>query len=240
MASAGGKRGSAGSSAGSSVRAGRAGGSGAGKQKQADWLPFALAGGAATLFLGAILWLWFGYAGQEVKPAQQVVQIQVFRPPPPEEEPEPPPPQEQEPEEVDIPEPESLPDMPDIPDMPPQESLGLDADGVAGSDAFGLAARRGGRGIGEGGDINAWYAGQIDNRIKDLLARTDEARRGDYDRTVLLWVGIDGRLENYRFLDSSGDGDVDEALDTVIARLGRLPKPPVGMPQPIRYRIETQ
>lgn len=210
-----------------------------GRTQETDWLPIVLAGGAATLFAALVLWLWFGYAGEEVKPAQQVVQIQVFRPPPPKEEPEPPPPPEEEQEEVDIPEPEPMPDMPDIPDMPPQESLGLDAEGVAGSDGFGLAARRGGRGIGEG-DMNAWYAGQIDNRIKDLLARADAARRGDYDRTVLLWIGIDGRLENYRFLDSSGNGEVDTALDQVIARLGRLPAPPVGMPQPIRYRIETQ
>lgn len=210
-----------------------------GARRGTDWLPIALAGGAGVAFLGLITWLFVGMGGEDVEPKQQVVQVQVFRPPPPEQEP-PPPPEEIEQEEVDVPEPEALPDVPDMPDMPPAESLGLDAEGVAGSDAFGLAARQGGRGIGEGGDANRWYAGQVDNRIRDLLARKDEARKGDYDRTVLLWIGIDGTLQDYRFLDSSGDPEVDAALDQVIASLGPLPKPPVGMPQPIRYRIETQ
>lgn len=211
----------------------------AGRRKKTDWLPFALAGGAGLVFLAVVVWLFFGVGAQDTEPKQQVVQVQVFRPPPPPEDEPPPPPEELEQEEVDIPEPEAMPDMPDMPDMPPAESLGLDAEGVAGADGFGLAARRGGRGIGEG-DANRWYAGQVDNRIRDLLARKDEARKGDYDRTVLLWIGIDGTLQDYRFLDSAGDPEVDAALDEVIASLGPLPRPPVGMPQPIRYRIETQ
>src|SRR5512134_2417325 len=75
-------------------------------------------------------------------PAKMVVQeVKILRapPPPPPEEPPPPPP-----EEVDVPEPEPQPE-PTPSDEPPPGELGLDAEGAAGSDGFGLAARPGGR-----------------------------------------------------------------------------------------------
>src|SRR5262245_1063784 len=73
------------------------------------------------------------------RPAAQVVQI-VRPPPPPPSEPPPPPPPEEKIQEVlqqDTPEPAPSDDA-------APEQLGLDAEGTAGGDAFGLAARRGG------------------------------------------------------------------------------------------------
>ena len=79
------------------------------------------------------------YLSQDAKPQKKVVQVQLFRPPPPPPKiEEPPPPVE---EEVKLPDPEPVADAPDVPDMP--GPLGLDADGVAGSDAFGLMGRKG-------------------------------------------------------------------------------------------------
>src|SRR5215470_7234642 len=68
---------------------------------------------------------------QSKREVPQVVQI-VRPPPPPVEQPPPPPPEEkiEEPLPQDTPEPE--------PDNSPVEQLGLDSEGVAGGDSFGL------------------------------------------------------------------------------------------------------
>src|SRR5262245_32752854 len=123
------------------------------------YAPMLVIGGAvATLALGLVL-LIKNLATEETKPAKKVVQVQVFRPPPPPPpEVEPPPPEIKE--EVDVPEPEPVVDSPEVPDVPPGEQLGLDAEGVAGADAFGLVGRKGGRDLLAGGSRNQWYAGR--------------------------------------------------------------------------------
>src|SRR5690242_976193 len=109
-------------------------------------------------------------------PKQKVVQeIRLVRPPPPppDEPPPPPPPPE---EKVDIPDP-SKPDPTPSNDAPPAEQLGLDAEGTAGGDAFGLAARKGGRElVGTGGSAVAWYGGLLKNQITDVLSADPKTR----------------------------------------------------------------
>ena len=67
---------------------------------------------------------------------------------------------------MDIPEPEALPE--DVPEAanepPPGEALGLDAEGGAGGDGFGLAARRADADLLQsgGGDGEAWLRGELD------------------------------------------------------------------------------
>ena len=93
--------------------------------------------------------------------------MQVFRPPPPPppkiEEPPPPPP----PEEVKLPDPEPVADAPDVPDMP--GPLGLDADGVAGSDAFGLVGRHGGNDLIGGDGRYRSYANHVKDAVLDYV-----------------------------------------------------------------------
>src|SRR5689334_3282657 len=85
------------------------------------------------------------FVKQEAPATKKVVQeIRVIRPPPPPPETPPPPPPPPE-EKVDLKEPEPEPDPTPTNEPPPGEQLGLDADGSAGSDGFGLAARKGGR-----------------------------------------------------------------------------------------------
>src|SRR5262249_47900968 len=118
------------------------------------------------------------FLGQDAKPQKKVVQVQVFRPPPPPpkiEEPPPPPPP---PEEVKLPDPEPVADAPDVPDMP--GPLGLDADGVAGSDAFGLVGRRGGNDITNGDGRYRSYANQVKDAVLDYLSSRDDIRKERY------------------------------------------------------------
>jgi len=84
-------------------------------------------------------------------PSKKVAQeIHIIRPPPPPDLPPPPPPPPDE--KVDVPDPQEKPDPTPSNDPPPGEQLGLDAEGTAGGDAFGLVGNKGGRGlVGSGG-----------------------------------------------------------------------------------------
>jgi len=191
------------------------------------------------VILGVGIWLLIGLLQSEAKPSKQVVEIQVIRPPPPpppEIEEEPPPPEFEE-EEVEIPEPEPLPDLPDLPDAPPPESLGLDAEGVAGTDAFGLAANRGGRGLIGGSGQHRWYAQKTKDQVSEFLARHDKLRSESYKVRVLVWVDELGNAR-FRLATSSGNPELDDRLVETLAKFDRFQKPPPpGLPQPISIRI---
>ena len=196
----------------------------------------------AVLILGAAFWYVRGLLDTEPRPVKQVVAVQVFRPPPPppppEIEPEPPPP-DMEQEEIDVPEPEPLPDLPDIPDMPPADQLGLDAEGVAGSDAFGLAANRGGRSLLSGAGRYRWYAQRTKDQVSNHLSDNAELRQADYKARILLWIRANGEIQRFRVSNLSGDAAVVRLLEEMMASLTRLlERPPAGLPQPISIRVE--
>src|SRR5215470_7935612 len=101
-----------------------------------------------------------GFLNSAPPQSKKVVQeIHVIRPPPPPPDlPPPPPPPPEEEVKLKEPPPEPTPTN----DPPPGEQLGLDAQGAAGSDGFGLAARPGGRDLlASGNSAYVWYAGVL-------------------------------------------------------------------------------
>ena len=177
---------------------------------------------------------------------RKVQQITVVKPPPPKPEKKiekPPEPKTQE--EVDVPEPEAMPEeMPEVAEQPPLgEELGLDAEGVAGADGFGLAARKGGRGLlgGQAGDPFVWYASQLQRQLETALLEDDEMRRHDYSVVARIWVAGDGSIHRAELAGSTGSEQTDRLL---LSRIENLPPladmPPDDMPQPIRLRISSQ
>lgn len=207
---------------------------------QRNLVPLAVFAGAAVLVFGALYWFISDLLASEAKPTQQTVAIQVIKPPPPPPpkiEEEPPPPPEVE-EEVELPEPEPLPDVPDLPDAPPADQLGLDAEGVAGSDAFGLAANRGGRGLIGGEGAFRWYAQKLKDQVSDYLASQPAVLNADYRVRLLLWVNGDGTVAKVRLGTSTGDAALDATLRSTLKDLKRLKqRPPNGLPQPIAIRV---
>ncbi len=209
-----------------------------GNLKKIILLVLAIAAIAIVYFVGGML-------SQPIEPPKKTVQeIKVFRPPPPppEIENEPPPEPEVE-EEVDIPEPEALPDVPDM-EPAASEQLGLDADGTAGGDSFGLAARKGGRSlIGSGdGDVNMWYAGNIVKAaVLDLLTDIEELLITRYRVRLDIWVNPRGEVTNFKLLQSTGDKDVDAEIKQALSSIKRFKTlPPPNMPQPIKLVIEAK
>lgn len=179
---------------------------------------------------------------------QQVTLLDIPRPPPP--------PQEKVEEKPEL-KAEEIVEMPGEPTQsaPPDgpDQLALDADAVAGRDAFNLGAKRGGRDIaslgarpegGQGAGTAAawgWYGGLIQGHLQKI-AREDKRLQGrTFVVVVRLWIGKDGRLSRFVLADSTGDQRVDQALMELLANAPPLSSPPPPeMPQPVRLRVTAR
>jgi hypothetical protein len=193
---------------------------------------FLLAGAVVLLLAGGV----YGIVNLVLSPPpprmKQVIHEISLLPPPP-------PPIEQPPpevkEEVLIPEPQPVAQD----DAPPPGDLGLDADGN-GSDGFQLRARKGGRGLLEGGAFSA-FANYIQESIYKTLAGNKKVRNANYVVTVKLWLGQDGRIERYELANSTGNAEVDGSIKAALARVGSLgDEMPPGLPQPVRLQIVSR
>jgi protein TonB len=195
---------------------------------------------AAVLLVAAIAWVATRFGGQDAKPERKVQTVQVVRPPPPppEEKPPPPPP----PDKIDEPLPQDEPEPAPADEPAPAQQLGLDADGTAGSDGFGLAARKGGRDItGSGGAVFAWYTTRLRDKVVERLTDADQLRARKYSIAVRVWIESDGRIREVRLASSTGDAGLDSAIESALESLPRMAEPPpVEMPQPISLRIVSR
>lgn len=193
---------------------------------------------------------WHLYAGLgAMSPPEPpaVQQISIVQPPPP----PPPPPETIKPppekvEQIAEPEPEPTPE-PVAEEPAPSDDLGLDADGVAGSDGFGLKAKRGGRELtrgGGGGNAAIWYGQKLGSELGEALRSllSDRINARGFTATAALWVAADGRVSRAELASSSGDPEVDSALRAALAALDlRLPQaPPSNMPQPVKIRVRAR
>lgn len=173
-----------------------------------------------------------------------VQQISLIQPPPPPKIEKPP---EPEVEEVKVEQPKEVTEeMPEsVDDLPPMgDDLGLDADAVAGLDAFGLLGKKGGRGLLEGteGDRQfSWYTSRVQDDIYNWLSDKDEIRKYRYSIVVKLWIDKDGTIRDFKLVKSSGDKAIDKQLTVAFAQMGQFSEsPPTNMPQPIKLQINSR
>jgi periplasmic protein TonB len=175
------------------------------------------------------------FSNKPAPPKMVVQEVKIIRtePPPPRPE-EPPPP----PEEVDVNEPEPEPE-PTPSNEPPPGDLGLDAEGTAGTDGFGLAARPNGRDlVGSGVSQLTWYAGLVQSAILAELGNEKVVRSRAYNVPIRVWARADGSIERSELAQSTGDREVDRAIERAVARVTRIPyAAPAEMPQPITIRL---
>jgi periplasmic protein TonB len=200
-----------------------------------------------TLFGGGLIavllvtgFVWFVrtmMAGKSAKSQRQVQVVQIIRPPPPPPDQPPPPPPVKTQEELPKDEPEPAPKEDE---QAPPPALGLDAEGSAGGDAFGLAARKGGSDLvgGNGKAAFAWYT----NRLKDAVVErlTADTRIGSkkFSVSVRVWIEADGRIKEVKLVSTTGDRALDQRIEAALASLTRLSDaPPLEMPQPISLKI---
>jgi protein TonB len=192
------------------------------------------------LLLGGAVWFIHGIVtNKQPKPPHVVENVTLIRPPPPPEETPPPPPP---PEKVEEPLPQDEP--PPSPDNAPAPSpqLGLDAEGTAGGDSFGLAARLGGSEItGTGGAVFAWYTGKLKTAISDCLSEDQKLRGKKYTVGVKIWIEPDGRVKEVRASNGTGNREIDNAITANLATRCRFGEsPPLEMPQPVSLQIVSR
>lgn len=174
------------------------------------------------------------------QPKKLIQEVHLIRPPPPPPDLPPPPPPPPE-EKVEVHEPDK-PDPAKSNEAPPGEQLGLDAEGGAGGDAFGLVGNKGGRDLlASGGSVFVWYAGLLKSQILEQLNTENQARHGEYSLTVRVWVRNDGSIDRVRIVQSSGSRERDQAIEAALSRMTRLSQaPPADMPEPISLRIVSR
>lgn len=186
---------------------------------------------------------------------RQVQMVTLVKPPPPPKVKEEPPPPPEEKEEIPEPEPEEVPpeeaqdEGPD--EGPADDDLGLDAEGGAGSDGFGLKAKKGGRALigsnlGGGSLLHkyAWYTRILQEEIKKKFRKHLEENggipRGKSKAVVKILIAEDGSISRYKLIQSSGDEGMDHALEAAV-RVAQIDEPPPdGMPRAVKLLIDTQ
>lgn len=215
----------------------------AARRKKKRYLPVVVVGLCVITVGAGVYTLLRAFLNEPLGPPKQAIeQIHIIRqppPPPPNQPPPPPPPPEQK---IDIPQPKAPPAPTTADQPPPSAQLGLDTTGNAGSDAFGLLARQGGRDLlaGSGGNVYAWYAGVLKGDILNLLQDDPALRKGVYTASFRLWLRNDGTVTRIRLARSTGSQARDKELEKKLAEFTRSSQaPPAGTPEPITIRIVT-
>lgn len=182
-----------------------------------------------------------------VNPKKMVQQITIIAPPtppPPEQKMEEPPPPPEEEQKIEEPEPvpEDLPDTA-ADEPPPGADLGIDAEGAAGNDGFGLEGRKGGRSLlAGGGNPYSWYSNVLQQDVLAKITERKNIRRSAYRITASIWVDAStAKIKRVELSNSTGDKKLDKELQLAIASVGIVSeKPPLELPQPIKLQINSR
>jgi len=198
-----------------------------------------LLGGIAgiLLILGFVWFVRTMMAGKSAKPARQVQVVQIIRPPPPPPPDQPPPPP---PEKTEQPLPKDTPEPTPEDQQAPEQPLGIDAQGTAGGDAFGLAARSGGSDLigGTGTAPFAWYTNRIRDVVQEKLAAAPCTRAAKGSLSIHVFVEADGRVKQIKLASTTGDQRLDRCVDTALTSITRMSDPaPPGLPEQITMQI---
>jgi outer membrane biosynthesis protein TonB len=81
----------------------------------------------------------------------------------------------------------------------------------------------------------------LKDSILERLSEDERIRKGNYKITVRVWLAADGRIERTQLADSTGNRDIDAAIEQSLERIGSLREgPPIEMPQPVTLRIVSR
>lgn len=200
------------------------------------WLPALL--GVVALAAAVLLAVFLAKHFQQDKPEQKkmVQQVTILTPPPP---PPPPPKEELEQPEVkeDIPEEPIEEAVPEAgPDAAPGQDLGVDAEGGAGGDGFGLVAKKGGRGLLGGGG----YEQFVRQEINEAILEDSRLKHLEYVAVLNLQIGAGGEFESIDVELVSGDAEALALLKKLLAQKHKLSRArPLEAAGGIKLRIKS-
>jgi hypothetical protein len=80
--------------------------------------------------------------------------------------------------------------------------------------------------------LRARYYGLVQDRIRDAFCRREALRPGNYRIAVRFWVAPTGAVQQTQLLSRTGDGRMDQAIETTLRelRIGEVPPPGVSQP----------
>lgn len=139
-------------------------------------------------------------------------------------------------------------------DKPVGKNLGVDAEGGAGSDSFGLVGNRGGASLIGGGGTGGggrglmakygWYAQIVQDDIRGRMQKVLDQDGGmPKDKTssvVKVVLNERGVVVEYRITSPSGNERFDRAIKQALERLTLRQPPPEGMPRSMNIRVAAQ
>ena len=217
--------------------------------------------GFGVLLLGGIVFFVVKVVTTDLGPKRKnsIAIISLLKPPPPVKEklPEPELPKEQPKQTVEqaIETPQDSPqDTTPQDTTPPGADLGVEGEGGAGSDGFGLVGKKGGRSIIGGGSGGGglslmakygWYSKKIQddirNQIKKRLDRDGGFPKGKYQTVVKIALDPKGSVIDFRIVTPSGNDRMDNAIRETLGQFRISEPPPEGMPRKgINIRIASQ
>ena len=217
------------------------------------WMARAVFTSVALLVLGGlgiVIWKLATDKPATRPRAQQIAILRQQPPPPPPKPPEklPEPPKIEEEVKIDQPRPEPQPDQPKAPDTAaPDRPLGLDADGGAGADGFGLAANRGGRdittiggGSGGTGSTGRYFTSLIQRNFYEALARNRKAPQDEFNVVVRVWLADNGSVARTEVVNGSGNPQLDELIVATLAEMAPLREVPPPHLRQVQLRLNRR
>jgi TonB family protein len=229
-------------------------------KKKGGFLNWLIPGMVIALLLTGILFLVKIFLAPDTGHRKDLVAVTLLKPPPPPEQKEKPPepeqPKEQPKENIVTPNEAQQPQDQNDDSPPPGADLGVDAEGGAGGDSFGLVGKKGGRAItlgGGGGGGGAsrlslltkygWYTSKIQDELKQQMRkRLDQnggTPKGKYQATVHIVLDPQGVVLDYRIVASSGNDKIDEAIKLSLPGMRVSQPPPEGMPRSMTMRVTS-
>jgi protein TonB len=202
-------------------------------------------GGLALLAVVALLLMKF-LSGPTAKQSgiHQIALIKQPPPPPPKPPEKPPePPKVKEEVKIDQPKDEPKPDEPKAADDKPasDKPLGVDAEGGAGSDGFGLAGNKGGRDfLTTGGGGGAYYSGLIQRQFYEALSRNRKVLKEEFKVVVKVWLGDDGKVQKADIITGSGNPKVDDLIQLTLLDMTPLKDIPPSSMRPMQLRLSNR
>ena len=217
-------------------------------QRGSSRLKSALLGLGLVLLMAGAIWLLITYlSGPSVKPSaiRQIALIKQPPQPPPPKPPEKPPepPKVKEEVKIDQPKDEPKPDEPKAADDKPasDKPLGVDAEGGAGSDGFGLAGNKGGRDfLTTGGGGGAYYSGLLQRQFFEALSRNRKVVKEEFKVVVRVWLGDDGRVQKADIVSGSGNPKVDDLIQLTLLDMTPLKDIPPSTMRPMQLRLSNR
>lgn len=212
------------------------------------WLKPAAIALAVVIVLAGAVWSLMAFLGHPVDKSHGLSAIALVNqpPPPPPKPPEKPPEPPRIKEEVKVDTPKDPPkaDDPKPADKPSADKpLGLDANGTAGTDGFGLGANKGGQdiaGSGGGGGNGAYYSGLLQRQFFDALSRNRKVLHDEFRVVVKIWLADDGRVTRADIVSGSGDAQVDEQIQVTLMDMQPLREVPPSSMRPIQLRLSNR